>query len=239
MPYVLEHCTAGNTEEYGKYYSARYGKRSGRSENLHPTKETVRKSNLRKAEKDLRRLMNNNFRDYIDALVTLDFAPEVRPESYEELRKRMQNFLQRLRRVYKKRKLPLRFIWVAEIGPKGGMHVHMMLSNVNARTVAATWKDGATHVDCLWSHGQYSKIASYFLKYHQKTEETIGRHLGRSWNPSQNLKKPVVTKTIISARSFREKIREKKGYQLDKSSVRRGVSEYTGLPYLSYTFVRD
>lgn len=246
MPYMMEVCTAGETIEVSKYYSARYGKRSARSENRLPTSKKAQQANWRQAEKRLRRLMNANFRDKVDALVTLDFAPGGKPETYEDMKRRMQNFLQRLRRRYKKLGLPCRYIWVGEIGPKGGVHVHMMLNDVDrigAGNLMEIWGEGATHIDSLWSGGQYGKIAAYFLKYADKTESTTGEHLGRKWNPSHGLRQPKIVRTVVNRMSFQKKVKARKGYHLEKdkdgNTVRYGISDLTGLPYLSYTMIRD
>lgn len=246
MPYLCEECWAGKTIEVCKYYSARYGKRGTRRENSKPSTDAVRKINERQAQKKLRRLMNENFRDKVDALVTLDFAPDRKPESYGEMKRRTQNFLQRLRRKYKRNGIPCRYIWVAEIGEKGGVHIHMMLNDVDSIGTAGLselWGEGATHVDALWSGGQYGEIAKYFCKYARKTEMATGVKLGRAWNPSHGLRQPRIRKRVIYRNAFRTKVKPKKGYHLQKDKngtvVRTGVSEITGQEYMFYTMIRD
>lgn len=246
MPYLMEECEAGRTVEVCKYYSARYGKRGPRGQNKAPTSEAVQVINRRQAEKKLRRLMNANFRDDVDALVTLDFSRENRPGSYEEMKRLMQNFLQKLRRRYKKAGIPCRYIWVAEIGQKGCVHVHMLLGDIDvikSAELRKMWGWGSTDIKNLWSGGQYAKIASYFLKYSEKTEKTTGEHLGRKWNPSKGLKQPRIRKVVVMRSSFRVPPKARKGYHLEKdkegNTYRAGVSELTGLPYMQYTMVRD
>ena len=92
-------------------------------------------------------------------------------------------------------------------------------------------------MDPLYSDGQYSKIASYFMKYALKTEKTEGELIGKRYYGSRNLKKPVVEKKIILSRTFREEAPEKKGFILDKDSEIRGVTEQ-GYPYYSYSYIR-
>ena len=64
MPYMKETCVAGKTIEIRKYYNFHTpppGENRGIREK--PTPERIKKANLRKAETDLRRLMNANFTD--------------------------------------------------------------------------------------------------------------------------------------------------------------------------------
>lgn len=246
MPYVMKVCTAGKTVEVTKYFSARYGHHTPKGESTEPTSERAKRANRRRAEEKLRLLMNANFKDGRDALVTMDFSPDHRPETYRDMLRQMQNFVQRLRRRYRKAGIPCKYIWVGEIGPRGGMHVHMMLNaidGIGARGIAELWGMGATHIDILWSHGQYRAIAAYFVKYAVKTEETTGEHLGRMYNPSHGLEKPKIRKTVVKRRTFSRRVKPWKGYRLEKdkdgNDVQFGISEATGLPYMSYTMVRD
>lgn len=246
MPYMMKVSTAGKTVEVKKYFSARYGHHAPKGETVAPTSERVKRVNRRRAEEKLRLIMNANFVDGRDALVTLDFSPENRPESYDDMKRQVQNFLQRLRRKYKKLGIQCKYIWVGEIGPKGGVHVHMMLNEVDrigGKGLMELWGLGATHIDTLWSHGQYRAIASYFMKYTDKTEETTGVHLGKKYNPSHGLTQPKVTVTVVMRNSFHRKVRPWKGYRLEKNKEGNeyyfAVSDITGLPYLSYTMVRD
>lgn len=237
MPYLMEVCKAGKTEEIHKYYSARYGKRSKRSENRNKTPEAAQRANLRKQEKELRRLMNHNFEDGQDALVTWSFAREKAPKDYAEMLKKTQALIRKLRREYKKEGRILRYIYTMEIGPKGSRHIHMMISDADLLILARCWPWGGVDAKPLHTDGQYAKIAAYFLKYSLKTEQTEGIKLGRRWNPSKNLKKPKVIKTVVNARTFRDEVKERKGFYIDKESVESGIHEMTGQPFLHYTYI--
>lgn len=236
MPYIKETVRAGKTIEVRKYYSARYGHHDRNGPKKKPTPEAAKRAYLRKQEADLRRLMNTNFRDKIDALVTLEWKSGKTPGTSDGIQKEVQKFIRRLRDRYRKRRAELRYIYTIEIGPRGGRHVHMMLSSPETKELAECWP-GAINLQPLWSGGQYADIAAYFLKYALKTEETEGKKLGRRFNCSHNLRKPIVKKTIVLANAFREKIREKRGWYIDKKRIRSGVSELTGLPYLEYTYI--
>ncbi|MBE5886734.1 MAG: hypothetical protein E7284_10070 [Lachnospiraceae bacterium] len=238
MPYVKEICVAGNTIEINKYYSPRYhdkGEKRAVKEKL--TSEAQRKVNLRKAIKELRRLMNHNFKDG-DYLVRLDFFRQQSPAGSEQMQDMMKKFIRKLRTQFRKRGMELKYIYVKEIGPRGGRHVHMMMSKCDLDIIRRCWPHGGIHVDPLNTNGQYRKIAEYFVKYSSRTEETEGRLIGKRWYGSRNLSRPQVTKRIISANSFRKQIRVKKGYILDKDSIVNGISEITGYEYFSYTLIK-
>lgn len=238
MPYIKEVARAGKTIEIRKYYSARYGHHEPNGPKKKPTTEAAKRAFLRKQETDLRRLMNTNFRDTVDALVTLEWKRGRGPETSEEIQKEVQKFIRRLRARYKAAGKELRYIYTIEVGPRGSRHVHMVVSSADLMELTECWNGIAPDVKALYTNGQYADIAKYFMKYALKTEETEGRKLGRRFNCSHNLKKPVVRKTIVLASTFRKKIREKKGWYIDKKSRRSGVSEMTGLAYLEYTYIR-
>ena len=238
MPYVEETCEAGVTLEICRYHSYRHhapGEKRATKEN--ETSESQKKVNQRKAEKELRRLMNANFQDG-DLLVRLDFFKEKRPPDSTAMQEAMKKMIRRLRTKCRKNHKELKYIYVKEAGSRGGRHVHMMMSKVDTDILREVWPYGGIHVDPLISNGQYAKIAAYFIKYAERTEKTEGKLLGKRWYGSRNLTKPKVRKRIISAKTFRREIRERKGYILDKDSVQSGISAITGYEYFSYTLIR-
>ena len=236
MPYIHEICKAGKTEEHCKYYSWYIHppgmKRQKRSEE---SEDRIKRANIRKAEKDLRRLMNENFQDG-DFLVTLDFYSH-KPRDSTEMQELTAKFIRRLRALLKKKGQDPNYIYTKEIGPRGSRHIHMMLTKCSVEDIQKSWGYGGVHVDPLYSGGQYSKIASYFMKYAQKTEKTEGELVGKRYYCSRNLKKPIVEKKIILSKTFREEAPEKKGFILDKDSEIRGVTEQ-GYPYYSYSYIK-
>lgn len=249
MPYIEERCIAGRTVEVEKYYSYHYGKHWVRGEYRAPSKEAVKKSNKRQAVKKLRRLLNANFKDGEDCLITCTFRPEDRPQTYQELLKVAQLFIRRLRKEYKTYNYPLKYIYVLEKGPgkkgdgsDGAVHIHMVVSWNHAMIFARCWKWGyPPKVEILGSDGQYAKIAEYFMKYSNKTEKTLeeqGEKIGKAYYPSKNLIRPEPVKRVVQAERFKETPRVPKGYRLDKDSERSGLSELTGMPFYGYTIIK-
>lgn len=235
MAYVIEECEAGLTKEFRKYFSSRYH-RPGiyRSENKNKTPEAVKRVNQRRAETNLRRLMNHNFHDG-DYLVRLDFH-KWQPLDSIEMQRMVSNAMRRLKRSYAAAGLSLKYIYVKEIGPRGSRHVHMMINKADTELLTKAWEYGGIHIDPLNSGGQYRKIAAYFIKYAARTEETEGKLIGKRWYASQNLQKPKVRKRIIKAATFKKKVKEIPGFYLDKETLREGVSDF-GFDYFEYTLI--
>lgn len=236
MPYIKEVCVAGKTIEVNKYYSVRWHcKGEKREPKKNETPEAAKRINQRIASKNLRRLMNANFKDG-DLLVRLDFINK--PTGSEEMQELMAKAIRKMRTESRKQGIELKYIYVKEIGPKGGRHVHMMMSKVDTDLIRKCWPYGGIHIDPLNSNGQYSKVADYFIKYAARTEETEGQLIGKRWYASRNLVKPHITKKVITSNRFSKEAKVKKGYYIDKDSVRGGISELTGYEYFTYTMIK-
>lgn len=238
MPYVKEVCVAGKTIEVSKYYSVKWHcvgeKREPRDKE---TTEAQKKVNQRQAATTLRRLMNHNFIDG-DLLVRLDFSKDKSPTGSEAMQVLISKALRKIRTELKKHSQELKYIYVKEIGPKGGRHIHMVMNKCDIDVIRKCWPHGGIHIDPLISNGQYAKIADYFIKYAAKTEETEGELIGKRWYASRNLQRPRVIKKVISANKFRKEAKAKKGYIVQKDSVRSGFSGLTGFEYFTYTMIK-
>ena len=237
MPYIKEVCVAGKTVEVSKYYSVRWHcdneQREPREKEI---TEAQRRVNQRIASKNLRRLLNTNFEDG-DLLVRLDFHNDI-PKGRQEMQTMISKAVRKMRKEFHKADQELKYIYVKEIGPRGGRHIHMVMNRCDTEIIRKCWTHGGIHIDPLISNGQYAKIADYFIKYAAKTEETEGELVGKRWYASRNLKKPKITKKVISANKFRKDIKPKNGYILHKDSVRSGFSELTGYEYFTYTLIK-
>lgn len=236
MSYILEICVAGKTIEVCKYYTYRsHIKGEKRAKKERPTREAQMKVNLRKAEKEVRRLMNENFEDG-DLLLRLDFFR--RPVDSAEMQELISDALGKMKKAVKKAGINMKYIYVKEVGPRGGRHIHAVISKIDTEIIRKCWPHGGIHIDPLNSGGQYRKIAAYFMKYAARTEETEGKLIGKRWYPSRGLRRPKVIKKAISAKKFREQIKKVEGYHLEKDTVVSGISEFTGYAYFSYTLLK-
>lgn len=248
MPYVKRVTRAGKTIEVECYYTSRYKKKGiRRGDKVRPTTEQQKKINTRRAERELRVLINANY-GYGDYHVVL---PYVRvegepPRGREDMRKDMDIFLRGCRKEYKKAGLEFKYIHVMEVGKKGARHHHLVVNRIDVKILQECWYKaygGHTRVKVfpLDDSGQYAELAAYLIKY---TDTHRGRGEGalqvKRWNCSKNLERPVPEYTIITDREyFRAEARPVKGYYVDKASVGRGVHspEYCGYGYFRYTLV--
>ena len=238
MPYIEEICEAGATVEVSKYYTYRFhSKGIKRSPNIDKTSEAVKKINQRRAGVRLRRLMNANYKDG-DFLVRLDFSKS-RPKDSEEMQQTITKELRKLKREYAKEGKSLKYIYTKEVGPRGGRHIHMLINRTDTETLRRWWKHGGIHIDPLHSEGQYRAIAEYFIKYAATTEKTEGELIGKRWYASQNLTEPKIKKRVIKTATFKNKIKKRSGFYVDKNSINYGVSNATGYEYFTYTLIRQ
>lgn len=239
MPYIKEICVAGRILEVRKYHTLRYNckgeKREGR---YRQTCECQQRVNQRKAERTLRRLMNTNFTDNTGMLVTFTYFPRNRPKDSKQMQVDMRNCLKKMRKIFKDKGILLKYIYVKELGKRGAAHIHMMMSICTPQELKQCWTKGGIDMKPLYSKGDYKGIARYFIKAALKTEETEGQLIGKRWNPSRNLKQPVVIKQVVRSSTFNHGIRPKKGYILNPDSVREGYTE-AGFKYFSYTMYKE
>lgn len=244
MPYIKEICIAGSVITIRRYHTLRYNCRGERRESREKVttakQETI---NRRLAERKLAAKMNTNFTDETGMLVTWTYARESRPPTLDDMAVDIRNLLKALRREFENIGT-LKYIYVKEIGSKGAHHIHMIMSVCDVRVLKKCWNHGFVHVKPLDSDNDYTRIAQYFVKYANKTEETLGRRIGKRWNSSRNLKEPVIVKQVVNANTFADKTRrstirkyEKQGYYMVKDSERTGISEM-GFRYYEAKFRR-
>ncbi len=240
MPYIKKTCKAGKTKHVKMYYSIRWhSRKEGRREpkrNL--TSEAQKKVNLRQAEEKLEKKLDANFCGD-DYYLTLDYRPEGRPNGKKGISEHMKRYLRTMRNLYKKAKKVFKYVWVAEVGSRGAVHIHIVISGTDdMRAVINAWTHGGTTIKPMYADANYRKLAHYFIKYSEKTLKTTGELQGKRWNASKNLVTPVERKKVIMRDAFRYDIKPPEGYYLDKDSVRMGIHEETGYSFLKYTLVR-
>lgn len=226
---------AGITTEIKEYHSARLGAHFKRVKKFNITSEAVRKNNYRRREETLRWLMNENFQDGTDALVTFSFRKDSKqPQTYEEMLEIVQKLTRKIRREWKVDGLEAKYIYCMEIGSRGARHVHMILNEVTLMRLIRVWGHEVIDIKPLNTDGQYRDIASYFVKYSDKTSKTTGVKLGRCYNSSHNLKQPKITRERVFSKVPAEPPAPPRGFFIEKQSVRTGINLYNGLPFLEY-----
>ncbi len=249
MPYVKRTTTAGKTVEIEYYYTSRYQKRGQkRQDKVKPTREEQKRVNERQAQRKLRLLLNANF-GYGDYHVVLDYIrrKEEEPRSKEQMRTDIDKFLRECRKLYKAAGKELKYIHVMEIGEKGARHHHLVINKCDTEILQQAWYkayEGHNRVKVfpLDDTGQYSELASYFLKYTDKHRtEDEGALMSKRYNSSRNLVRPEPVYEIISQRNwFKAEPHAPKGWYVDKDSIERGIHspEFYGYGYFRYRIVR-
>lgn len=240
MPYRHETCKAGKTKQHTYYYAMRADTKEGsRRKKENKTSEAQKKVNSRHAVKKLTWILNENF-DGTSLYVTFSYAKEKRPAGKKELRADVDKLLRDIRKEYKKTGDVAKYVWVAEIGERGAAHIHMVLNAIEVTRLKKYWNRGWIDIKPLDDSGQYRKLASYFVKYSEKTMHTCEGFSGRRYNSSKNLKIPIPTKTIVrSKNAYNHTIEIPQGWYLDKDSVAESWHEMTGFMYFTYTLIYD
>lgn len=159
--------------------------------------------------------------------------------------KHMQKFIRQLQTRYRKYGWTLKYIWRPQIGKKGAIHIHILISamsNAETRTEKIV-KD-------LWTHGNPNMKVVYDLK-NGDLAEYIATPLqewepeeAKSFHPSRNLIRKEPARETVRRRSLIDKqgrireIKPKKGYYVDPNSIEQGINPVTGYAYRRYTLVK-
>lgn len=225
----------------------RYGaKGEKRMRKQKPTPEQIKKQNQLNKEKRMRRMIKANFR-VNDMWVTLKYPAGERPP-IEKVVKDLKRFFRKLRAAYQKRGAPMKYIYRLELGKMGGIHIHMILNRIEGADILIQrfWESGRAFYESMYDSGGFEALAAYIVKI--PPEEIKGQlTLFEPWerkalvkySASRNLIRPTPKTRTLSHRTVERMIRNgvspKKGFYVDKSSVRCGINPYTGFLYIYYT----
>ena len=159
----------------------------GRKAKSKPTAAAQERLNREMKARRLSDLINLNFTKR-DIQLKLDYyafrqATGRNPEP-DEVVKIMRNFMRRLKRLYDKMGVELKYIYCSEIGARGHISHHHVIINggVDIELIRALWVDGGF----WWRRLYFDRkgcfdLASYFVK---------DRYTYRSFTSSKNLKRP-------------------------------------------------
>lgn len=234
MPYLKRVVYAGNMIFVKKYFSSRYCKKnfSAKAARSAVSPQKMQETNARNAIDRLTWLINTNFKDG-DLHMVLTYRDE-RP-SPEQAADNLRRYLRKLRAEYKKAGEELKYIWVTEYQNKR-IHHHVLINKFDPEIITKLWEHGSNHFTPLYSNGDYTQLATYFVKETEKTykNDVIG---GKRWNSSRNLQKPKIEKEIVEADSWTNYPRAPKGYYIPKDSIETDVDD-CGYPYQKYTIIK-
>ena len=197
--------------------------RKARASRKNMTPEAVRRNNEERAKRYLVQLADANFGEQ-DLHVTLTYAGT--PPEYEQARRDVRNFCDRVRRLRAKRGLdPLKYIYSIEDneeGRKHRIHVHMLMNGgISRGELEELWAKGYANADRLQPNENGLEAVARYLTKQQKNR--------RRWAASKNLTKPKVRVSNTKASNARVR-RIAQGFETEAKEVMEKL-------YPGYTFV--
>lgn len=186
------------------------GGRSRRKARYKPTSAMQARLNQRRAERELTRILNENFRDE-DYEMTLTFTDEHLPEVYEDALRLAANYMRRVKRLYAKRGIKnLKYVII----PGGGrFHFHIVMTGgVSREELEKLWRLGYANSKRLkFCQGGIAGLAHYIANQFindefdgedlfggmdideetgEVTERRVRKKGARRWSCSKNLVRP-------------------------------------------------
>lgn len=202
--------------------------------------------------KRIRRTLRANFSEY-DLWVTLTLDEEHRGKYlFTDVKQYFQKtFLGNLRKEYRKLGEQCRYMYLIEMGEKGGIHIHMVLNRSRGKPpdliLAKKWKWGHVYISPMYQEGGFEKLANYLANMpeekQKKREKTTNRNTQMEcFGSSRNLERPQPERKVYKRRTVRKLLLDgptpEPGYYIDKESIKTGINKFTGYAYFYYTEVR-
>lgn len=255
--FIHKQWTFEDSIEHEYYYAGDHGgEKEQKAERKKKTPEEMKAINQKNKEKKVRHLIKQNFHPG-DYFATLNFGDEYIGRSLTSLRKKeIRNFLDRIKREYKKAGIPFKFIIRMELGSrKKRPHIHIIMNRIEGldKIIQRQWTYGkqSPHIELLGDDKETPKrLADYITKPSPEQEIAADAYCDGDlskvmyYSCSRNLERPVPKKTVITSRTmlsvFNHDLKPTKGYQIDKDpeTLKRGINPYTGLTFLYYQEIK-
>lgn len=208
----------------------------GRAPRKGKTPEEMRKNNLRRKRKQVKLLLMENFSPG-DYHTILTYAKDQRPGSLEECKADLRKLLRKLRGVYKRKEIPLKWVANIECGKLGAWHIHLVINRT---------PDLDMELNRAWPHGRPRNVLirekeglPALAEYVSKESTGPGGERIVATSHSRNLRFPKAKeKEIKRWETWKQQPRIPKGYYLDK----RYHSEWIdagGYPHREYILIRE
>lgn len=259
MAYKIRTTIAGKTKEIEKYYDFRdnRGGSESRMPKIELSPEVKLKRNEKQAEKKLRQLMNANFNNdswYVTLTCKKEEGREY--ETPEEMKRLLEQFQRKCRAFWKRRGGELKYVSVMAIGARSARHFHLVLSELRGvgykamrEALQQIWDSvymvggkgqSFIHIENLYGDN-YGELAAYFIKQAAITRKAYGQKIGKRWNSSRNLIKPIVkVRRITNRQAFRTVPKAPAGWYIDDKYTVSGLNdaEFGGYEYMRYILIR-
>ena len=211
-----------------KYYSFRALPirpeiREKRAKRQNVTKEAQASVNRRLRAEKLSRLLIDNFAAG-DWYLTCTYGEH--PEA-ENVQKDFEKFKRKVREIYKKSGIPMKYISVLEnLTGAGRPHGHIIvpaLSAAKLEEIKKAWPHGNVAVKLYGGHvTDAERLADYY------TKEKIAKHAGRLQTSRNLVRTEPKTETVTKAEAYKPEIQPPKGYRIIKEL---SYSTYTAEGY--------
>lgn len=212
--------------------SSRIKSEKGRKPKMNPTSEAVAKINRINQERELTAKLNASFRPG-DWWITLSNEIGV---TVEESMAKIGKLKRGLQRYCKREGIPYKMIETVGIGTvKGKVHHHVVLNQeIPMEVVYRYWQEELVFAQPLkgWN---YQKVAAYILKNAEESKNKRGKFT-KAFRCSRQVARPEPRVEEMSrVASFDiEDLKPRKGYQIDRDSIRAYDHPITGVPCLEY-----
>lgn len=204
-----------------------------RAPKTRPTPAAVAKVNKMNQERSLTALLNHNFVPG-DMWVVLAYPEDV---TIEEASKRVEKFKRSLRTHCRKNGIQYKLVESMGIGERNGkIHHHIVMnSEITRKAILAFWPEEYVHVNYLWADGNYRRVAKYMLKNAYQAKDRRGKHK-KAWRASRSVTMPEtrVEQMKRQATYDIEDLKPRKGYQIDRDSIRMYEHPITGACCIEY-----
>lgn len=224
-----------NAIEIVEYHNGRYGAPGEkRIKKKKPTPEAIEKRNQYNKERVCLRKMRTHC-DVNDYFLTLSYEKDKRPKDMDEAKEDFKDFIRRLRGVFKKAGVPMKWIRNIEVGTKNAWHIHLVINRINDLDIyiRRLWKKGMVHFKMLDARKEFEELA----KYMTKSEKTDSRLREASYSTSRNLPVPEPKVKPCKWKTWK-KINIPEGFYLDPDLFHEGINPCTGYKYRAYTLLR-
>lgn len=212
--------------KYGAPGQAREGKKKATPEQIEKRNQWNKE---RRARHKLREWMNVN-----DYLSDLTYKVSCRPKDMKEAKEHFQKLLRLVRREYKKRGYPLRWMRNIECGTKNGWHIHLVVNRIPDTDIIlkTAWEHGKVYSQLLHEKGEFAELAAYITK----TPKTCPRIREASYSASRNMpiKEPEEKRFV----QWKKEPKPEEGFYIEKSTYYEGTNKTTGYKYRYYTMIR-
>lgn len=226
---------AGNTifiSITGSAEKREQGKKRG--ERIRKTTAEMERLNQRYAERSLAVILNYNFKEG-DLHLVLTYSGN--PPAPEDARKELERFKRRLRRLYQRRGILLKWVAVTEYRHKR-IHHHIICSGgIDMAEIVRVWGAGLVRPRYLDNSGDYRKLAAYLIKETSKTFRDPDAEAKKRYTCSRTIVKPLPVVEEVSAAQLLKDPVPLRGYYIDQDTLYRGINPITEKPYVEYVMI--